>query len=137
MDPLWPTVSESASLQEAAHVRAESGQDYVVIVNLSHRPVGLVTRLDLERWESTGPSDGEHIRCASLIQRTPRSLSIEDTVEASVRYYTQHGVHPLLVFDADAPVGVLHPTQVFQWCAKHHPGLVEDLADQAAHDAHP
>lgn len=130
--PLGPTICHTQALETAARVLEETGTEYVTVINLSDRPIGVITyqeiaslhELPTERWAAK--------RCAGAVKIKPY-LSVEDSVAAVVELFTQDEVWPLLVFDGGKGVGVLPPSEVFQWAAEHEPAVLDQLADRVSH----
>lgn len=129
--PLEPSVCETQSLEAAKEALTRAQSEHVVIRDLHHRPVGVITREEIKAFEAALPERWSRRRCAGAVASMPAGLHPDQSPEACVQYYRDHGIRPMIVADAQGPVGLLHPTEVFQWCALRDAEVVEELADQA------
>ncbi|GAA1139655.1 CBS domain-containing protein [Nesterenkonia lutea] len=129
--PVGHSVCETQSVDAAFRSLNITQADEVVVRDLFDRPLGFVTREDIERFKDARPRDWARKCCAQLVDRMPSLLNPEDPLESAVEYYRDYGIRPLVISSQSEAVGVLHPTDVFQWCAQHDANLVEELAHRA------
>ena len=132
IQPLGPTVCQTRPLETADRVFSGTDVDFVVVTNLSERPIGVLTHRDLEDLKQSHPGKWHAKRCACAVKEQ-RRLQLDDLVDDVIKLYNRGLIRPLLVFDGDAVLGVLRPTEVFQWCAENRPDALERLAFQARH----
>ncbi len=130
------SVCETQSVEAAQQALTRAQSDMVIIRDLRDRPLGILTREDLRAFKASHPHEWARRRCAAIVTQMPALLDAEDPVEACVSYYRDHGVRPVVIFAGQEPVGVLHPTDVFQWCAQRDGAVVEELADRARSTDH-
>lgn len=126
VSPIGPTLWGTQSLEEAAQRLSASG-GAVVVLNLSSRPVGLITESDLDLIAKQEPETWKRKRCACLMRSSPVHLQMGDSLEDIITCYQPGQIRPLLVFDATEAVGIVYPNTVFQWCASHYPAALEAL----------
>ena len=126
MSPVDASVSHTQSLHDAAQGMVPGGA--MVVLDLSHRPIGLITEDDLTVIAGQDPRGWEKRRCAHLMRPVEGSLSMEHPVEAVLRRYRQGETFPMLVFNADSVVGILYPSAVFQWRHRQQPAGLEAAA---------
>lgn len=134
--PLGCSVCETQSVEAAQQALSRTQSEMVIVRDLRDRPVGVLTYEDLKSAKAAHPEAWAHKRCASTVTHMPALLGPEDPIQVCVKYYQDHGVRPVVVFAGQEPVGVLHPTEVFQWCAQRDGDLVEELADRARSTRH-
>ncbi|GAA1168225.1 CBS domain-containing protein [Nesterenkonia sandarakina] len=127
---------ETQSVEAAHQALARTQSEMVLVRDLHDRPIGVLTREDLKTIKATHPDAWGHKRCASTVTHMPALLGPDDPIQECVTYYQAHGVRPVVVFAGEEPVGVLHPTEVFQWCAQRDGAMVEELADRARSTSH-
>lgn len=103
-----------------------------MVLNLSSRPVGLITEADIDHLAQQEPATWERKRCACLMRSSPVHLQLGDSLEDIIACYQSGHMRPLLVFDATEAVGIVYPSTVFQWCASHYPAGLEALSQRTA-----
>ncbi|MGJ9371672.1 hypothetical protein [Nesterenkonia sp. CF4.4] len=113
MAPLGATILGTRSLADAAQVLEES--DPAVVLNLSYRAVGLITRVDLVAVQQQDPQGWARRRCVGLARAgdhtVQRSTPIRELLVSSVLDTSR----PLLVLDGDEPAGILLPERISAW----------------------
>ncbi|TDS87657.1 hypothetical protein [Nesterenkonia aurantiaca] len=115
MSRVESVVSVTAPLRDAAAL--VRGMDAaVLVVGLSHQPMGLITEAALSEVAGKHPEQWEKKRCAALVGASPQPLGLEDPIEAVLARYRVSGAQPLLVLDRDEAVGIIYPDPVFSWC---------------------
>lgn len=129
--PLEPSVCETQSLEAARQALDRAQSEHLIVRDLHDRPAGVITHEDITAFQELHPGEWFRRRCAQLVAPMPALLSPEDSPETCVQYYRDHGIRPVVVADDQGPVGLLHPTDVFQWCAERGDAAVQELADQA------
>ena len=144
MSPIGPTVLASHPLGQAAHEISVWGEP-VVVMDVSDKPVGVITEDDLDSValddaatlvalddtaEFDNATDWRKIPCSRLVEVPQQVLYVDDPIERVLAQYEQDQVHPLLVFDGQNAVGIIHPTSVYEWCAEHDPSTLTKLLDQ-------
>ncbi|MBE1514428.1 CBS domain-containing protein [Nesterenkonia halotolerans] len=122
---------ETQSVGAAQQALARNQSELVIIRDLHDRPIGVLTSENIDAFTAAHPQDWWHRRCAQAVVQMPETLGPEDSPGACAQYYREHGVRPVVIFDQDDPLGLLHPTEVFQWCAQHDDSVVEELAARA------
>ncbi|MBE1513551.1 hypothetical protein [Nesterenkonia halotolerans] len=119
MAPLGATILGTRSLADAARVLEHS--ETAVVLNLSYRAIGLITRADLTRLQEQDPHGWPRKRCAGVVhpgdQPVQRSTSIRELLLNSRLDSTR----PLLVLDHEEPAGIVHPEAISAWRAKAQP----------------
>lgn len=136
LHPVGPSVSQTQSLDAVLRTLDRSSSEYVIVRDLSHRPLGVITAEDIQRLRHLHPSDWSRRCCAQQVQRMPNLLEVDDPVDAAVEYYREYGIRLLVISHDGEPIGVLPPTEVFQWCAQSDGAVLEELASRAR-SAHP
>lgn len=126
MDPPTATVWWSQSILEATRRMTEDA-DTIVVLDLSNRAAGLITRADVDRMVAQHPQTWTKKRCACLTRPAQNRMRPDQSIEGVIWRYQREGVKPLLVFNGEEAVGVLHPGPVLSWCAEHHPAAFEKL----------
>lgn len=129
--PAEPSVCSTQSLEAALQAMFRADSEHVVVRDMRGCPIGVITREDIRTFKAALPTAWSQRRCAQAVVSMPAVLRPEDSPKACVQYYRDHGIRPLVIFDGKEPVGLLHPTEVFQWCAQQDAALVEELAAQA------
>jgi hypothetical protein len=144
LSPIGPTVLASHSLGQAAHEISVWGEP-VVVMDVSDQPLGVITEDDLDSIalddaatlvalddtaEFGNTTDWRKMPCSRLVEAPQHVLRAEDPIERVLAHYQQHEVYPLLVFDGQHAVGIVHPGSVYEWCAEHDPGALDTLLDQ-------
>lgn len=129
--PVGPSLSQTQSLDVAMQTLDRIQSGYVIVRDLSHRPLGVITSEDIQWLKHLRPSDWSRKCCAQIVQRMPNALKADDPVEAAVEYYREYGIRMLVISHEGEPVGVLPPTEVFQWCALSDGAVLEELASRA------
>ncbi|WP_106121472.1 CBS domain-containing protein [Nesterenkonia sandarakina] len=117
MAPLGATILGTRSLADAAQVLEES--DPAVVLNLSYRAVGLITRADLHAVQQQDPQGWAKRRCVALARTddhtVQRSTPIRELLVSSALDFSR----PLLVLDEDQPAGILLPECISAWRREH------------------
>jgi predicted transcriptional regulator len=134
MSPLGPTVGVTDAVGEAARALQAHGET-VVMVDAAHRAVGTITEADLEAAARQDPAGWRHGRCEQLVRAEVGWVRPEDPVEGVVWAYRHGPIRPVLVFNGEQAVGIVHPSAVFQWCAAHLPSVLPALSQRAADQA--
>ena len=144
LSPIGPTVLASHPLGQAAHEISVWGEP-VVVMDVSDQPLGVITEDDLDSvalddaatlvaLDDTAEFDNaaqwRKIPCSRLVEAPQHVLRAYDPIELVLAHYQQHEVYPLLVFDGQHAVGIVHPGSVYEWCAEHDPGTPTTLIDQ-------
>src|SRR5690625_3733290 len=144
LSPIGPTVLASHPLGQAAHEISVWGEP-VVVMDVSDQPLGVITEDDLDSvalddaatlvaLDDTAEFDNtahwRKIPCSRLVEVPQHVLYVDDPIERVLAQYEQDQVHPLLVFDGQNAVGIIHPTSVYEWCAEHDPSTLTKLLDQ-------
>ena len=144
LSPIGPTVLASQSLGQAAHEISVWGEP-VVVMDVLDQPLGVITEDDLDSIalddaatlvalddtaEFGNTTDWRKIPCSRLVEAPQHVLRADDPIELVLAHYQQHEVYPLLVFDGQHAVGIVHPGSVYEWCAEHDPGTPTTLIDQ-------
>lgn len=144
LSPIGPTVLASHPLGQAAHEISVWGEP-VVVMDVSDQPLGVITEDDLDSialddaatlvaLDDTAEFDNaahwRKIPCSRLVEAPQHVLRADDPIELVLAHYQQHEVYPLLVFDGQHAVGIVHPGSVYEWCAEHDPGTPTTLIDQ-------
>lgn len=129
LQPLGLMVCHTQGLGRAAQLLRETGADHVVITSMSEQPLGLITERDIDRFRQLHPTKWSAKRCACAVKERPR-VYVEDSIDRIVEIFRQHEIRPLLVYDGHTLLGVLRPTEVFQWCAEHGHHALDGLAAQ-------
>ena len=128
--PIGPRVLPSQMLEHAAHEIAVWSEP-VVVMDASGKPLGIITEADLDTAASNAAENWRTIPCGQLTESSELFLSADDPLESVLQNYQQGQIRPLVVLNGHEPVGVLHPTTVFQWCAEHYPAVLSTLSDRA------
>lgn len=131
MSPLGPTVGTTDAVGEAAHALSSHGET-VVLVDAAQRAVGTLTEADLEAAARQDPTGWRHGRCEQVVRTGEGWVRPEDPVEGVVWAYRHGPIRPVLVFNGEQAVGIVHPSAVFQWCARHLPAVLPALSQRAA-----
>lgn len=132
MSPVEACLLSTQSLSEAAGRIVPGGA--VVVLGLSHRPVGLITESDLRLTSEQDPQGWMKRRCAYGMRPVEDGVRTDDPIEGVLWRYRQGETLPMPVLNGDAAVGVLYPSAVFQWCAERQPsgrGHAAQPADDA------
>ncbi len=119
MSPLGATILGTRSLADAARVLENT--ETAVVLNLSYRPIGLITRADLLRVQEQDPHGWSRKRCAGMVhpgdQPVQRSTSIRELLLNS----SLDATRPLLVLDREEPAGIVYPEAISAWRARAQP----------------
>lgn len=130
IQPLGLTVCQTQGLGLAAERLSETGVDHVVITTMSEQPLGLLTERDIEKFKQLHPAKWSSKRCACAVKERPR-VHVNDSLDRVIEILGDDEIRPLLVYDGHALLGVIRPTEVFQWSAEHRPRAFDRLAAQA------
>lgn len=115
MRPVKASIFHTQSVHDAAHAVTPGGA--LVVRDLSHRPIGLITEDDIMVTATQDPESWTKRRCAHLMRPIEGGIHRSHSVDAVMERYRQGETYPMLVFDGDSAVGVLYPSAVFQWSA--------------------
>ncbi len=128
-------IMETQSLGAAAQRLEGEGLSVLVVLDLRHRPIGIVTAEELEAAQAEDPHSWTRRLCLSVLKGSPAELDPSRTVADVLARYRESGVRPVLVHGADAGASlrVVFPAAVLTWCATHQPGTVEELSRLAVH----
>lgn len=144
LSPIGPTVLASHPLGQAAHEISVWGEP-VVVMDVSDQPLGVITEDDLDSvalddaatlvaLDDTAEFDNaahwRKIPCSRLVEVPQQVLRADDPIARVLAQYQQDEAHPLLVFDGQNAIGIVHPRSVYEWCAEHDPGTPTTLIDQ-------
>ncbi|WP_218221013.1 CBS domain-containing protein [Nesterenkonia sp. Act20] len=133
IQPLGSTLCETRSLDSADRLLREVGLDYVVITNLSDHAIGIITERDIAELQLARPEKWASRRCACAVHPHP-TLQADVTMAEVVELFSHTEIRPLLVLEGREALGVLRPTEVFQWCAQYWPAALDQLARHARHE---
>lgn len=132
--PIGLSLCETLPLSNAERLLSKTGTDYVVIRNLSDQPIGVITERDITKLTLARPERWASPRCACAVQQQPAlraDAGLNDVIELFLHEHEE--IRPLLVHESHGVLGVLRPTEVFQWCAEHRPDALDALAVHAQH----
>src|SRR5690625_1310665 len=144
LSPIGPTVLASHPLGQAAHEISVWGEP-VVVMDVSDQPLGVITEDDLDSvalddaatlvaLDDTAEFDNtahwRKIPCSRLVEVPQHVLRADDPIERVLALYRQDEAHPLLVFDGQIAIGIVHPRSVCEWCAENDPDRLTQLVDQ-------
>lgn len=115
MSSIESVVSVTAPLRDAVSL-VRGLEAAVLVVGLSHQPLGLITDAALAEVASRHPHAWERRRCAALIGAAPAPLRPEDPMAEVLARYRVSGAQPLLVLEDVSAVGIIYPDPVFSWC---------------------
>ena len=132
LHPLGRSLCETLPLDSAEQMLRESGSGYVVITNMSDQPLGVITDRDVREVQLARPKKRASPRCASAVQVHP-ALHAGVVIDEVIELFSHQEIRPLLVTEDHEVIGVLRPTEVFQWAAEHRPEALELLALYARH----
>jgi signal-transduction protein with cAMP-binding, CBS, and nucleotidyltransferase domain len=127
MRPLEPTIEATRSLREAADRIAQSQESFAV-VRLNEDVIGLISAEDVLVAAQTDPTGWQTQPCTFAISSNQTRLSPHHPVTEVLHEYRARGIRPLLVFEADTPVGLLRPAEVRTWCVERHHAPWDDVA---------
>lgn len=130
--PIGLSLCETLPLNSAERLLRETGDDYVVITNLSDQHIGVITERDISELKLDRPEKWASRRCACAVQQQP-TLQVDAVVDDVIELFRHEDIRPLLVFQGPEVLGVLRPTEVFQWCAEHRPEALNELASRSRH----
>lgn len=121
MSPVAATIFVTQSVEDAAALvsggKASGGETAVLVLGLSHQPMGLITGAELTEIAARRPGDWKKTRCACLVSGDLDFLRPDDSVEGLIGRYRADGTKPLLVLNGPDPVGIVYPEAVFAWNA--------------------
>lgn len=132
LHPIGLSLCETLPLSNAERLLSRTGTDYVVIRNLSDQPIGVITERDITKLKLARPENSASLRCACAVQQQP-TLRADAGLNEAIELFLHEQIRPLLVFNSHEVIGVLRPTEVFQWCAEHRPDALDELATHAQH----
>ncbi|MBO0596282.1 CBS domain-containing protein [Nesterenkonia sp. E16_7] len=127
LHPLGLSLCETLPLDSAEQMLRESGSGYVVITNMSDQPIGVITDRDIREVKLARPEKWASRRCACAVQVHP-ALQAGMVIDEVIELFSYQEIRPLLVREGHEVIGVLRPTEVFQWAAEHRPEALELLA---------
>lgn len=128
MAPGGMTVFSTQSARDAADRIEAAG--HAVVLNLSYRPLGILTVEDLIAWRRRDPEGWEKRRCACLVITDRPTLRPEHPIAEVFWLWRNEGRPcPLMVLDGESLLGVLHPEKVGRWSAEHAPELFEEFRE--------
>ncbi len=119
MAPLGATILGTRSLADAARVLEHS--ETAVVLNLSYRAIGLITRADLSRLQEQDPDGWSRRRCAGVIRSGDQPIQRSTSIRELLLNSTLDSTRPLLVLDHEEPAGIVHPEAIGAWRAKAQP----------------
>jgi hypothetical protein len=119
MTPLGATILGTRSLADAALVLEES--DPAVVLNLSYRAIGLITRADLDTVRRQDPRGWSKRRCAGLVRGSDQPVQRFTPVRELMVSAVLDAARPLLVLDQDQPAGILLPESIEAWRRNDQP----------------
>jgi len=111
MAPLGATILGTRSLADAAAVLEDT--DAAVVLNLSYRAIGLITREDIAEIKRLDPKGWSRKRCAGLIRPMDKAVQRSTTLKELLADTSVDPHRPLLVLDDDEPAGILYPGIVY------------------------
>lgn len=117
MAPLGATILGTRSLADAAQILEES--DPAVVLNLSYRAVGLITRADLNAVQQQDPQGWAKRRCAGLARMEDHPVQRSTPIRELLVSWALDASRPLLVLDQDQPAGILLPERLSAWRREH------------------
>lgn len=126
--PLGSQILATDVIENVLEFLQKTGADYVTVADGDDSPLGVITRRDVERLQQDYPGHWSAMRCGNVIETPTRYLRPEESYDAAVELFRDHGVRPLLELEGATGLGVLEPTAVFQWCAAHPSAVLEELA---------
>lgn len=112
-DPV--TISEEASLGDAADLLYGYAINGLAVVDLDGRIVGVVSQTDLVRLRASGlaRSDWRRLSVGAVMTIPAAVIGVDESVRQAARRMTDEGVHRLFVIDEDqAPIGVIAASDV-------------------------
>lgn len=110
MAPLGATILGTRSLADAAEILEES--DAAVVLNLSYRAIGLITRADLDAARQQAPHGWSKRRCAGLVRSSDHPVERSTPVRELLVSAALDTTRPLLVMDQGQPAGILFPETI-------------------------
>lgn len=111
MAPLGATILGTRSLADADTVLGQS--DAAVVLNLSYRAIGLITREDIDEIKRLDPQGWSKKRCAGLVRPIDRPVQRTTTIKELLADTSVNPHRPLLVLDKDEPAGILYPGTMY------------------------
>lgn len=126
MVPIGSAIGITQSLRDAAD-RVSRGQEALAVLGLNDTPIGYITAEDLLAAAQADPTRWQRKRCASLVQMCESPLQRDFPIESVIKKYREEGMQSMLIVDAGAPVGLLRPEAVRQWCESFSPLPLDDL----------
>ncbi|GAA1143870.1 hypothetical protein GCM10009672_13430 [Nesterenkonia lutea] len=119
MAPLDATILGTRSLADAQRLLEHS--DAAVVLNLSYRPIGLITRADLAAVQDQDPQGWSKKRCACLVRQSDQPVQRRMSIRELLVNSAHDPKRPLLVLDQDEPAGILFPEAISAWRAEAQP----------------
>lgn len=129
MRPIGPLIGTTQSLRQAADL-TDQGHEVLAVIGLNNTAIGFLSAEDLLAAAQSDPTGWQKKRCASLVRLCESRLRPDHPITGVIQQYREEGAHPLMVFNGETPVGLLHPAEVRQWCRDYGP--LEDLVHKPA-----
>ncbi|WP_218221682.1 CBS domain-containing protein [Nesterenkonia sp. Act20] len=126
MLPIERAITVTHSLEDAAGLVIGT-EAPVLLLDLSHQPVGLITESALAAMAAQEPERWKRRRCACLVQSPAEFLTPEESIESVLGRYRDGDVKPLLVLEEGQAVGILHQDDVFTWCLEQPVSIFDAL----------
>lgn len=131
--PMLATISESASLIDAAKMMREKGVGDIIVTRISGGkalPVGVVTDRDIVVHAVACELNPEKISVADLCTRKPATVDADADLTEIAAAMNKHGVRRLLVTRESEIAGVISLDNVIDAMAEIMTNLGETLAHQ-------
>ncbi len=126
MSPIERAIMVTQSLEEAEGL-VSGTEAPALLLDLSHKPVGLITESSLAAMAAQDPERWSRRRCACLVQSPADFLTPEESIESILGRYRDGEVKPLLVLKGGQAVGILHQDDVFTWCLEQPVSIFDAL----------
>lgn len=93
------SLNEDLPLREAARVLAERGFSGMPVVNEAGRPVGVLTRADIVRYEAARRADAPEPAVRAIMTPTVHAMPADARPIRVVREMLNRGVHRMFIVD--------------------------------------
>jgi len=106
------TIEETTSIQEAAKKMKDKNVSSLVIVDMSGKPVGLVTERDLVRKVCINDVRTSTVTSKEIMSSPPITIDSKSSPSAAADMMLENNVRHLLVVDegsANKPIGIITP----------------------------
>ncbi|RLI28872.1 MAG: CBS domain-containing protein [Candidatus Hecatellales archaeon] len=108
------TISEKATVDEAAKLLAEHEVGSLVVVNEEGKPVGILTERDLVRRVMVKNLLPSQVKVSEVMSSPLITIPPDISLKEAARQMGQLGIKKLVIVEKDQPIGIISSREVLQ-----------------------